>query len=94
MSIRVQKLFEAIFTLEDMREIYRGSIPTGLDTVEETAFDEKIAELKAIISELEGDSGTAYITKIADSIPIRSREEEFINIQPIQAAGRLTPEAR
>ncbi|KUK70424.1 MAG: O-phospho-L-seryl-tRNA:Cys-tRNA synthase [Methanocalculus sp. 52_23] len=49
MSIRVQKLFEAIFTLEDMREIYRGSIPTGLDTVEETAFDEKIAELKAIL---------------------------------------------
>lgn len=94
MSIRVQKLFEAIFTLEDMREIYRGSIPTGLNKVEETAFDEKIAELKAIISDLEGDTGTARITKIADSIPIRSREEDFINIQPIQAAGRLNPEAR
>ena len=32
--------------------------------------------------------------KIADSIDIRSREETYINIQPIQAAGRLTPEAR
>lgn len=94
MSIRVQKLFEAIFTLEDMREIYRGSVPKGLDKSEERAFDEKIAELKAIISDLEGDTGTARITKIADSIPIRSREEDFINIQPIQAAGRLTPEAR
>ena len=94
MSIRVQKLFEAIFTLEDMREIYRGSIPTGLDRVEETAFNEKISQLKAIISEMERDTGTARITKIAENIPIRSREENFINIQPIQAAGRLTQEAR
>lgn len=94
MSIRVQKLFEALFTLEDMREIYRGSIPTGLDKGEETAFDEKIAELKAIIGELEENKGTARITKIAGTLDIRSREEEFINIQPIQAAGRLTPEAR
>ncbi|MDO9539957.1 MAG: O-phospho-L-seryl-tRNA:Cys-tRNA synthase [Methanocalculus sp.] len=94
MNIRVQKLFEAIFTLEDMREIYRGSIPTGLDKGEETAFDEKIAELKAIIGELEENKGTARITKIAGTLDIRSREEECINIQPIQAAGRLTPEAR
>jgi len=34
------------------------------------------------------------VRKIADSIDIRSREETYINIQPIQAAGRLTPEAR
>ncbi len=94
MSIRVQKLFEALFTLEDMREIYRGSIPTGLDKAEETVFDEKIAELKAIIGELEENKGNARITKIAGTLDIRSREEEFINIQPIQAAGRLTPEAR
>jgi len=31
--------------------------------------------------------------KIAGNIPIREVEENFINIQPIQAAGRLTAEA-
>jgi Sep-tRNA:Cys-tRNA synthetase len=31
--------------------------------------------------------------KIAGNIPIRAIEENFINIQPIQAAGRLTAEA-
>jgi len=31
--------------------------------------------------------------KIAGNIPIREVEERYINIQPIQAAGRLTAEA-
>ena len=31
--------------------------------------------------------------KIAGDIEVRTREELFINIQPIQVAGRLTPEA-
>ncbi|MFH0860723.1 MAG: O-phospho-L-seryl-tRNA:Cys-tRNA synthase [Candidatus Altiarchaeota archaeon] len=34
------------------------------------------------------------MTNITDALPIRSREEDYINIQPIQAAGRLTLEAR
>ena len=37
---------------------------------------------------------TPKVTKIAGSIDLRTREEEAINIQPIQAAGRLTTEAR
>jgi len=94
MSIRVQKTFEALFALEDLREIFRGSLPTGLDEEEEKAFRAKIADLKSIIAELEEDRGTPRTTMIADTLPIRSREEEYINIQPIQAAGRLTPEAR
>ncbi|HQD26418.1 MAG TPA: O-phospho-L-seryl-tRNA:Cys-tRNA synthase, partial [Methanoculleus thermophilus] len=94
MSIRVQKTFEALFALEDLREIFRGSLPTGLDEEEEKAFRAKIADLKSIIAELEEDRGTPRTTMIADTIPLRSREEEYINIQPIQAAGRLTPEAR
>ena len=94
MSIRVQKTFEALFALEDLREIFRGSLPTGLDEEEEKAFREKISDLKSIIAELEEDRGTPRTTMIADTIPLRSREEEYINIQPIQAAGRLTTEAR
>lgn len=33
------------------------------------------------------------MSKFVDDIELRAREELFINIQPIQAAGRLTPEA-
>ena len=94
MSVRVQKTFEALFALEDLRGILRGSLPTGLDEEEEKAFREKISDLKSIIAELEEDRGTPRTTMIADTLPIRSREENYINIQPIQAAGRLTTEAR
>ncbi len=94
MSVRVQKTFEALFALEDLRGIFRGSLPTGLDEEEEKAFREKIADLKSIIAELEEDRGTPRTTMIADTLDIRSREERYINIQPIQAAGRLTTEAR
>jgi Sep-tRNA:Cys-tRNA synthetase len=94
MSVRVHKTFEALFALEDLRGIFRGSLPTGLDEEEEKAFREKIADLKSIIAELEEDRGTPRTTMIADTLDIRSREERYINIQPIQAAGRLTTEAR
>lgn len=94
MNIRVQKTFEALFALEELREIFRGSVPTGLDEEEEKAFHAKISELKEIIAELEEGKGAPRVTKIADTIGIRSREENFISIQPIQAAGRLTVEAR
>ena len=50
MSVRVQKTFEALFALEDLRGILRGSLPTGLDEEEEKAFREKISDLKSIIA--------------------------------------------
>jgi Sep-tRNA:Cys-tRNA synthetase len=94
MSIRVQKTFEALFTLEEIRGIFRNAIPGVLKPAEEAAFQQKVVELKAIIADLESGKGTPAITKIAGTIDIRTREEESINIQPIQAAGRLTTEAR
>ena len=90
MSIRVQKTFEALFALEDLREIFRGSLPTSLGEEEEKAFRAKIADLKSIIAEARRRPGCSRTTMIADTIPLRSREEEYINIQPIQAAGQLT----
>ena len=54
----------------------------------------RIADLKAIIADLEAGTGTPKVTKIAGTLDIRSREEQYINIHPIQAAGRLTTEAR
>ncbi|MFZ0674167.1 O-phospho-L-seryl-tRNA:Cys-tRNA synthase, partial [Methanoregula sp.] len=50
--------------------------------------------VKAILADLEAGTGSPKVTKIAGSIDLRTREEESINIQPIQAAGRLTTEAR
>src|SRR5512137_1491441 len=94
MSIRIQKTFEALFTLEEIRGLFRESLPTGFDPAEEAAFRQKIAEVKAILADLEAGTGKPKVTKIAGSIDIRSREEQYINIQPIQAAGRLTTEAR
>ncbi len=94
MSTRIQKTFEALFQLEEVRGLFRESLPTGLDSEEETVFRQRIADLKAIIADLEAGTGTPKVTKIAGSIDLRTREEEYINIQPIQAAGRLTTEAR
>jgi len=94
MSIRIQKTFEALFQLEEVRGLFRESLPTGFDAEEEATFRQRIADLKAIVADLEAGTGSLKVTKIAGSIDLRTREEEYINIQPIQAAGRLTTEAR
>ena len=94
MSIRIQKTFEALFELEEVRGLFRESLPTGFDADEEAAFSQRIAGLKAIIADLEAGTGSPKVTKIAGSLDVRSREEQYINIHPIQAAGRLTTEAR
>jgi len=94
MSIRIQKTFEALFALEDIRQIFRESLPTGFDAEEEALFRQRVAEIKSILGDLEAGTGSPKVTKIAGSIDLRTREEAYINIQPIQAAGRLTAEAR
>ncbi|HUH79511.1 MAG TPA: O-phospho-L-seryl-tRNA:Cys-tRNA synthase [Methanoregula sp.] len=94
MSIRIQKTFEALFQLEEIRGLFRESLPTGFDTGEEAAFKKRIADLKTIIADLEAGTGTPAVTKIAGKLDVRAREEQYINIHPIQAAGRLTTEAR
>jgi Sep-tRNA:Cys-tRNA synthetase len=94
MDIRIQKLFEGLFALEEIREIFRHSVPKGLSVEEEAEFIRKVQDLKTIIDELETGTGVPRVSKIAGSLDLRCREEKFINIHPIQAAGRLTPEAR
>ena len=94
MNIRVQKIFEGLYALEDLRELHRQALPTGLDADEEAAYQAKVAEIEAIVADLGAGTGEPKITKIAGTIDLRTREEQAINIQPIQAAGRLTLEAR
>ena len=71
-----------------------GHSSHGLTVAQETALRQKIAELKGIIADLKTGTGTPKVTKIAGTLDVRSREEQYINIHPIQAAGRLTTEAR
>ena len=94
MDNRIDNVFRALFTLEDLREIHRKALPTGLDGAEEEQYREILGRLKGIVADIEQGRETKEITKIAGTIDIRTREENYINIQPIQAAGRLTPEAR
>ncbi len=92
-NARVNKTFEALFALEDIREIFRQSLPTGLSTTEELALKSKLTEIRKNLDDVESGNGQKYTGKIGN-LDVRTREEEYINIHPIQAAGRLTPEAR
>lgn len=92
-SLQIQKTYEALFALEDLREIFRQSLPTGLSDAEQQRFSDTITRIKGAIDDLEKGKARPSCPKIGRLDP-RTREEEFINIHPIQAAGRLTPEAR
>lgn len=91
-SLQIQKTYEALFTLEDLREIFRQSLPAGFDEAEKEKFSGTVARIKGIIADLESGRGLPGQTRVG-KIDVRTREVEFINIHPIQAAGRLTPEA-
>ena len=94
MDIRIQKIIEALFCLEDLREVYRCAVPTGLSPEEEATFSAKLEELEGIVDEVRTGTGHPRVTRVAGTIELRLREEAAINIQPIQAGGRLTLEAR
>ncbi|WOF17264.1 O-phospho-L-seryl-tRNA:Cys-tRNA synthase [Methanoplanus sp. FWC-SCC4] len=94
MDLRIQKTYEALFALEDIREIFRESLPTGPDADGEKEIKRIAEELKKTISDIESGTGQPKVRAIGNSLPIRDREEAYINIQPIQAAGRLTADAR
>jgi len=93
MDIRARKIYEALFALEDLREIFRHALPTGLDKNEEAQLLDGIARVETIINELKEGKGTP-LKYIEDKIELRTREEEYLNINAIQPGGRLTAEAR
>ena len=82
-----RKIFEAMFLLEDMREIFRNALPTGLNEAQENEFQEYLERLQQVLDELKAGKGTP-LKFITDRIELRAREEEFININPIQPGGR------
>jgi len=92
-NLKVRKLYEALFALEDLREIFRQALPTGLDEHEEEQLSNGIARVETIIKELKEGKGNP-IQQVGAGLELRTREEEFININPIQPGGRLTLGAR
>ncbi len=87
----IEKIFKAMFRLEDLRQILRETAPDHhLSDEQKADFEKTLAELKMVF-ETKDDPKLKYLT---DKIELRTREEEYINIDPIQSAGRLTPEAR
>jgi Sep-tRNA:Cys-tRNA synthetase len=96
-NLRVQRTFDALFSLEDVREVFRQSLPTGLTPEQEQHVKESLAKVKEYLAEIEAPATETAAcppkTRIGN-LDVRTREEEYINIHPIQAAGRLTPEAR
>lgn len=87
----IEKIFRAMFRLEDLRQILRETAPDHhLSNEQKEEFEKTLAELKMTFDAKEGQK-LKYLT---DKIELRTREEEYINIDPIQSAGRLTPEAR
>ncbi len=94
MEKRTDDVFAALFKLEEIRQVFRDALPTGLSPAEEETFHAQVVDLKEIIAHLEYGDKKSQPGRIAGTIEVRDREEEAINIQPIQAAGRLTREAR
>lgn len=89
-SLQIQKTYEALFALEDIREIFRQSLPAGFDESQQEEFSNTITKIKSIISDLENGEGKPACNRVGKLEP-RTREEEFINIHPIQQRAGLRP---
>jgi hypothetical protein len=48
-SLQIQKTYEALFALEDIREIFRQSLPAGFDELQQEEFLNTITKIKSIL---------------------------------------------
>jgi Sep-tRNA:Cys-tRNA synthetase len=95
MDVRSQKTYEALFALEDLRGILRETAPMHeLNDELRDRFNRILTNLRGTLDDIESARGESHIRYIAEGIELRCREEDYLNINPIQAGGRLTAEAR
>ena len=57
MDIRIQKTFEALFALEDVREIFRQSLPNVTSPEEEHSIKEGVNKVRKILDDIENCTG-------------------------------------
>ncbi len=81
-SLQIQKTYEALFALEDLREIFRQSLPTGLSLAEREQLSNAISRVKEAVNGIEKAEGKPPCNKIGGKLEPRTREEEFIGCKP------------
>ncbi len=96
----VEALFEALFALTDLRALFREVKPFYEFSEEQRRRAKELLDkarrcLDSLEAFLESPSPTqgGLHMKIVDGVEVRAREELYINVDPIQPGGRLTPEA-
>ncbi|MCX8204853.1 MAG: O-phospho-L-seryl-tRNA:Cys-tRNA synthase [Candidatus Nezhaarchaeota archaeon] len=101
MSARaVEALFEALFTLTDLRALFREVKPLyKFSEQEKLRAKELLKKVEQSLESLRGFISNPQLSdeeprvEIVNGLEARMREELFINIDPIQPGGRLTAEA-
>jgi len=56
-SLPIQKTYEALFALEDIREIFRHSRPTSLDERQQDELSKILSRIKSVTVEIEAGEG-------------------------------------
>jgi len=96
MDVKVRALYEALFALEDVRQVLRETTPDHTLTEQQRTVVlkalERVREALTVLEEWK--SGDAPPIQSAPGIVARSAEEEYVSVQPIQRGGVLPPEAR
>ncbi|RLF16158.1 MAG: O-phospho-L-seryl-tRNA:Cys-tRNA synthase [Thermoprotei archaeon] len=101
MSVKaVESLFEALFALIDLRQLFRETKPSYRFNEDQRAKAlnsiERARRCLDLLEEFVKEprpSDTEFSMYLADKVEVRAREELFVNIDPIQPGGRLTAEA-
>ena len=92
----IEAVLKIMFDLEDLRQFYRDNAPFGRVKGKDVKKVRKILDrVKKEVVELETVGAERYKgLQVAPSLPLRIREETALNMQPIQAGGRLPKEGR
>ena len=96
MDVKVRALFEALFALEDLRQVLRETTPHyRLNGEQRLRVSEAVRRVREALTVLEEwRDGDVQPIQIAPGIPVRTVEEEYVSVQPIQRGGVLPAEAR
>lgn len=99
-SRAVEALFEALFSLTDLRALFREAKPLfGFSEQQRLRAKELLKGVERCLRVLEEfvdnpqPSGEEPRVWIAEGLEARVREEFYVNVDPIQPGGRLTAEA-
>lgn len=94
MQKKTAALFKALFGLEDIRQVLRDRGGVELKEADQARLKEILTGVRKSLDELEAGGREQVGDVKIDGFDARCREEDFINIQPIQRGGVLSLSAR